>query len=165
MKQKSIRRGGMHMLQPIAMQAVNWPFWPERAPRRHYFTDHQQQPTGRLPVSVLSSKTKLFVLGSLPLQRVTVKEGSPFRANCKAAPSRTVCKSPLGRVICEWGEGRRTQRAENLLWKMSRLNAQTLMWPLKKNRLRWRVSSLNNNTNIYKEANNMGANGRKIIHP
>lgn len=47
MKQTSIRRGGMHMLQSIAMRAVNWPFWPERAPLRHYFTEHQQQPTGR----------------------------------------------------------------------------------------------------------------------
>lgn len=38
-----------------------------------------------LLVPVLLSKTKLFVLESLPLQKVTVKEGSPFRANCKAA--------------------------------------------------------------------------------
>lgn len=69
-------------------------------------TAANRQGSDWLPVSVLSSKTKLFVLESLPLQRVTVKEGSPFRANCKAAPQRTVCKSPLGRVICEWGEGR-----------------------------------------------------------
>lgn len=76
MNKAEIYKGGMNMLQSITMWAVNRPCWPERPHTAviSWSADSSQQAGLRWHlVPVLLSKTKLSVLKSLFLQRVTVK--------------------------------------------------------------------------------------------